>query len=195
MQLSFIFSITHYTSYTTVTFMTTDLQFYKCDTKIIPWLLLKQIMVVVTIILLLSAYMIQLSHSICIWVFFFEVILEKYCNLCKSCEEQLGIHHTCTPSLLQYTCSEIYGAADSDGKVHSFTTKNALCQLLKLLKIIEVILPFIKKVLKLEPCSIPRTFVRHGPTVKITGEIAKHTGTKKSWQPPRTFVLKICLRV
>ena len=58
-----------------------------------------------------------------------------------------SIHHTCTPSLLQYY-SEIYGA-DSDGKVHSFRTKNALCQLLKLLKIIEVILPFIKKVLKL----------------------------------------------
>ena len=130
----------------------------------------KQILVVVTIILLLSAYMIQLSHFHLYLFFFFEVTLEKYCNLCKSCEEQPGIHHTCTPSLLQY--SEIYGAADSDGKVHSFRTKNALCQLLKLLKIIEVILPFTKKVLKLEPCSIPRTFVRHGPTVKITGEIA-----------------------
>ena len=157
----------------------------------------KQIMVVVTIILLLSAYMIQLSHFHLYLGFFFSKSYlknrEKYCNLCKSCEEQLGIHHTCTPSLLQY--SEIYGTADSDGKVHSFRTKNALCQLLKLLKIIEVILPFIKKVLKLEPCSIPRTFVRHGPTVKITGEIAKHTGTKKSWQPPKTFVLKICLRV
>ena len=85
------------------------------------------------------------------------------------------------------TYSEIYRADDSDGKVHSFRTKNlknASCQLLKLLKIIKVILPFIKKVLKLEPCSIPRTFGRHGPTAKITGEIAKHTGTKSPGSLP-----------
>ena len=131
----------------------------------------KQIMVVVTIILFLSAYMIQLSHFHLYLGFFFEVILEKYCNLCKSCEEQLGTHHT---------CSEIYGAADSDGKVHSFRTKNALCQLLKLLKIIEVILPFIKKVLKLEPCSIPRTFVRHTVQQLKLQEKLQNTRAQKS---------------
>ena len=104
----------------------------------------KQFMVVVTIILL-SAYMLQLSQF---HLYFFEVILEKYFNLCISC--QLGIHvHPHHNNKVKYIGQMIVARIldSSDGKVHSFWSKNVLCQLLKPLKIIEVILPFIKKVL------------------------------------------------